>query len=127
MPLAPKPLIARTLEPGTFYSQEFTRYCPRNIIYGLAEPGTTNIRFVGKSSWGLMTPLSYRCPSNRRQHTLVECWVAGLLSRGLGPEVYVLEELPDRAGLMVARRKWVAHLRSQGVQLLNERSGKKSR
>lgn len=91
----------------------------RVTIYGLREPGTTEIRYVGQS----------RNPNVRaKQHVSgstsirVRVWTNELVTRDLKPELVVLEEV-DEGAAAVAEQAWIRKLLDEGNRLLNVRGG----
>ncbi len=94
------------------------------LIYGLKDPTTGSIRYVGKSSTGLKRPTVHRCrcrdPNNK---THLANWVRGLEVIGLTYEIVVLEVLPDNTAFREAEPRWITKLRNEGHDLTNATAG----
>lgn len=92
------------------------------LIYGLIDPRTNCLRYVGQSKrlrkrfWRHCHPL----PDDRSHRG---CWLRGLQKAGLEPQLIVLEETasPDEAAVFEAF--WIASLRAAGVDLVNTTDG----
>lgn len=91
-----------------------------NYIYGLADPLSGNIRYVGKS---------YDPNSRYRMHLKIkepkthkEFWIVSLKKLGLLPELVILETTTE---LQAAEREifWIAEYRSLGFKLTNSTDG----
>lgn len=98
------------------------------IIYGLVDPRTNELRYVGRSSNGLSRPRSHWENSTAlcrrdRCHT----WIRSVLKDGLIPEIEVLAEFFWSFGvndiLNVEERFWIASIRSCGATLTNHTDG----
>ena len=92
----------------------------KHLIYGLADPRTGELRYVGRSSSGLKRP--------RESHgRYCQNWVDSLKKQGIIPRVLVLEELDPTTDvderLNTEERKWVAYCRSVGTRLTNLTDG----
>ena len=88
-------------------------------IYGLTDPRTQQLRYVGKS----------HNPTKRKRGHLKDparthkaCWIRSLLKEDLAPEVIILEEV-HRASWEDAEKWWIAYFRSIGADLTNATSG----
>lgn len=94
------------------------------FIYGLIDPRTNALRYVGESyrpkrRLGEHVALARISPNNRRR---VVRWVRSLLKVQMLPLLEILEEVPDEAA-NDAERFWIASLRAAGAQLLNMATG----
>ena len=94
----------------------------RFIVYGLCDPITDELRYIGKSSNGLSRP--------KRHITLIEKprthkqrWINGLLRAGVAPEIVVLEVLANASELDEWERWWIAYWRFIGGRLTNATDG----
>lgn len=107
--------------------------CPKRtrswklLIYGLTDPRTDEVRYIGRSTSGLVRP--YRHLENKRvteSHYPVYCWIRKLKELGLKPAVLVLEDFGEckdwetaNALLNEAEMRWIAAKRKEGAHLLN--------
>lgn len=97
------------------------------LVYALANPLTTEVRYVGLSSIGLARPRQHsapsQCISRTKPHTACSRWVTSLVLRGYRPEIRVLERCADRDALAASEVRWIAALREHGCRLLNLTAG----
>jgi hypothetical protein len=97
---------------------------PRFLIYGLVDPRTGEIRYIGKSATGMKRPNLHRKPSLlRRDCTYKARWVRALHRLGLTYSIEVLEYLLDREGLNAAERYWISEAKCNGWRLTNLTDG----
>jgi len=96
---------------------------PRFLIYGLFDPRDGELRYVGKSTNGLARPRGHTAPSKLRPRTRKNNWLKSLLSKGLRPDIVVLEELSGPEGLDDLEKLAIAHYRSIGFELYNSTEG----
>ena len=84
-------------------------------VYGLRDPRTGVIRYVGRTATTLKHALwlNRHTPSN----PAVGEWIKELERVGLGPETVLLDQSDDPNAL----RRVILQLRSEGVDLLNRR------
>ena len=91
------------------------------LIYGLIDPKTRLIRYVGLSSSGLQRPKQHRarsCPN-----TYCRRWVKILQRSCLDYEITVLETMQTAAGLAEAERWWIKFGKACGWPLTNRHFG----
>lgn len=97
---------------------------PRLLIYGLSDPRTGELRYIGKSSCGQKRARSHCYPSAiSRDRTRTGAWIKSLRASGLKPAIDVLEQVQDASKLSDAERFWIASLRATGAILLNHTDG----
>lgn len=93
------------------------------IIYGLKDPETGIIRYVGKTK----NSIEYRMAAhlNDRARTHKGHWIRELRARGLVPEPVVLEILLNcpEDGWQETERSWISILRFYGCPLTNLTEG----
>lgn len=95
----------------------------RLIVYGLVDPRSDELRYVGKSTSGLIRPRSHFCPSNLTERTHKGHWVKSLVTVGLRPQIVILEEVPEDASLNEAEEFFIAYFRFLGCRLTNATKG----
>lgn len=106
---------------------------PKNIIYGLRDPRCKDVFYVGLSSVGLTRPRRHKKDAIAQLHNghhknnySVHRHVRSLLKDGVDYIIDVLEIIPNgyaRSVLCEAEKKWIAHFRSLGVELMNHTLG----
>lgn len=91
-------------------------------IYGLEDPRTGEIRYVGRT-----VALKFRMDQHTTRPSSIALreWVGELAAEELRPRYRVLETCDDKSW-RAAERRWVAHYREQGVALLNVCEGGRS-
>lgn len=93
------------------------------LVYGLVDPRTTMVRYIGKSESGLARPRQHAYPSNRRKALHSARWIDALVRVGLTYTITVLETCTDRVSLCSAEIWWIAFGRACGWPLTNITSG----
>lgn len=93
-------------------------------IYGLRDPRTGSIVYIGKTFDPVKRAAEHVAPSNLAlaPHTPRAIWIQALLKQDLKPEFIELEWVPEREW-GEAERRWIAHFRSVGQSLLNGTEG----
>jgi hypothetical protein len=94
-----------------------------NLIYGLVDPRTLLVRYVGYSSTGVRRPRQHRSAFELRKRTHKTAWIKSLLAEGLEYTIVVLEEVSSRDTLADAERFWIAFGRACGWPLTNLTDG----
>lgn len=94
---------------------------PRNLIYGLIDPRTLFIRYVGLTSRGMQRPKSHA----KARGSLTNCkrWILELQREGLDYEIVILEVVKDATILDRTERWWIAFGRACGWPLTNHTPG----
>ncbi len=94
----------------------------RFLIYGLGDPFTDELRYVGKSSSGLARPRKHiaitESPTTHKQR-----WVNKVMRANGRPEIHVLEEFACQSELDEAERFWIAYWKFIGGNLTNATDG----
>lgn len=95
----------------------------RPIIYGLRDPVTQELKYVGQSSHGLDRPKRLRYGGHCGN------WIRSLAKIDLRPVVVILEEISLEDCSIVSRLLdereiwWIAHAKEQGYRLTNLTEG----
>mgnify|MGYP003575081567 CR=1 FL=1 len=95
----------------------------RNFIYGLIDPRSLLVRYVGYSSRGMDRPREHRKPSRTAEPSYRSSWIKSLLAEDLVYDIVVLEEAQSREALLDLERWWVAYGRACGWPLTNLTDG----
>ncbi len=91
-----------------------------NLIYGLIDPRSRLIRYVGLSSIGMRRPRQHRSGSHNAH---CNNWIKALHKLGLDYEIVVLEVLEEQGDLGQAERWWIAYGRACDWPLMNLTAG----
>jgi len=90
------------------HSQDITNY---TFIYGLVDPVTKYVRYVGKANNPPYRLRVHLTPRELKSKTHKNHWIRSLLSIGKRPEQIILEKVPQ-SEWQQAERKWIAYYRS---------------
>ena len=90
------------------------------IIYGLDDPETQQLRYVGKTTRNLSQRLRDHLKDKRRCHRVN--WIKNLTVRGLQPGIFEIESVLDRQA-NEAEKFWIAYFQYIGADLTNGTSG----
>jgi len=94
------------------------------LIYGLVDPDTKEIRYVGKSSYGLKRPKEHFKPSNYlKQKNHKAHWIKKLISEGKLPEIIVLKTAETEERLNQLEIETIKYYRDAGNALTNGTDG----
>lgn len=90
------------------------------FIYGLKDPNTLEIRYIGMTSSGMKRPEAHSTKShlNRKSHR--SSWIKSL--NGLKPIIAILE-ICDKRSLKENEIKWIKKAKELGWNLTNHTSG----
>lgn len=90
------------------------------IIYGLSDPRTSELRYVGRTKRKLNVRLQQHLqPAYLKPNTHKNAWVKSLLSDGIKPEIFEIETTED----FEAEEFWIAYFKSLGCNLTNGTKG----
>lgn len=97
----------------------------RVCIYGLVDPRTNELRYVGKTATSLKRRLQRHlnqvARGDRGRHVLF--WLASVIARGQSPIIFEIESDLESANWMEAEQFWIAYFRSIGARLCNLTAG----
>ena len=116
---------------GVFAREQAAHGGPVNgaafLIYGLIDPCTRLIRYVGKSCTGMRRPKKNRLLAPNSVGPYCENWIRSLLVKGLDYEVVVLDTSGDNETLSALERFWIAYGRCCHWPLTNLTDGGEGR
>jgi hypothetical protein len=93
---------------------------PYGIVYGLYDPVTGALRYIGQTTSSLAGRLSrHLSPSGLRRHLYVACWLRGLVQRGKVPKARVLHRAGTREELDRLEVTSIQAARAEGHRLTN--------
>lgn len=90
-------------------------------IYGLRDPETNLIRYVGQTQCipgDRLNQHVIRTQYGHEKNKMKAEWIGGLLAKGKRPALVVLEECGSKE-LNERERYWIKHFRSEGIELVN--------
>ncbi len=90
-----------------------------NVIYGLCEPDSENVRYIGKANNLIKRIKNHYKPSKLSGNTHKNNWLKLLLNNGFRPTIIILEECSDYNSLNISEIKWIEHYKSSGYDLTN--------
>lgn len=95
-----------------------------NLVYGLRDPATGHLRYIGKSTSGLTRPRQHLniCCLNREKSYKAN-WIRSLIRIGLLPEIVVIQSSVDSSILSDCERFWIVYFRGMGCPLTNLTDG----
>ena len=94
-----------------------------NIIYGLIDPFTDELRYIGKSVSGLNRPNEHFKPYNLKEDTHKVRWVKSVLAKNHKPKIIVIEEHKYPTDLDDAESFWIEYYKGIGARLTNSTNG----
>lgn len=94
----------------------------RFLIYGLVDPTTGQLRYIGRSSSGLERPRRHAALSGR-EDTHKARWIRECLDLGLRPKIILLQAFEEPDILNQAEIHWIAYFRAMGCPLTNLTDG----
>lgn len=93
------------------------------IIYGLCDPYSSEIRYIGQSSLGTYRPQDHIRLALRGENTHKAKWIRSLYRRGITYTVVILECLENASRLNETECAWIAGARACGWRLTNATDG----
>jgi len=93
----------------------------RAFIYGLVDPRTNEIRYIGKTQQSPSTRLRAHMLDRSNCHRVH--WLRELAALGLEPDIVLLEAIEGAWPWQESERYWIAKYRNEGARLLNLTDG----
>lgn len=98
------------------------------IVYGLTDPRTGEIRYVGETVRAAAVRFSQHKTTASKQTTPpVNAWIRGLLNEGSAPTLIELEAFESVQDMHDGECFWIGYMRSLGANLLNISEGGSTR
>lgn len=95
---------------------------PKTFIYGLCDPLTQQLRYIGKSNDPSVRNYEHTSARFLKSKTHKNHWIKSLQSKALRPELFIIEEVL-RDGWQEDERFWIAYFKSIGANLTNSTAG----
>lgn len=95
------------------------------VIYGLVDPRTGHLRYVGKTCRTMSARLVAHRTTARTGRSTVSSgvWLRELMDQGFQPDAFVLEIVPAGGDWVAAERYWIASMKLAGAILTNHSCG----
>jgi hypothetical protein len=95
------------------------------FIYGLIDPKTKELRYVGKTVDGVEKRIAVHVSRAKTQPHKIHsmAWLESLRLAGLRPDGFVIEEIAAGEDWVNAEQFWIAYFRSIGANLCNHTIG----
>lgn len=93
-----------------------------NVIYGLVDPDTLQIRYIGKAKNLVIRITNHFKESKLKYITHKNNWIKFLLSSNKFPKIIILEKCTEES-LNKCEIKWIKFYREQGANLTNGTDG----
>jgi len=90
------------------------------FIYGLVDPRTQYLRYIGKSNRPEVRRWRHNCADGTKNHRTD--WLRSLKKERLKPELFIIEQVP-MAEWEEAERFWICYFKGIGCPLVNGTSG----
>jgi len=94
-----------------------------NIIYGLIDPNTNQIRYIGKAVNLFMRIKNHYKPSRLIINTHKNNWLNKLLNEGKYANIQIIEKCNNQDELNDAEKKWIKLYKDLGYDLTNGTNG----
>jgi DNA-binding XRE family transcriptional regulator len=88
----------------------------QNLIYSLVCPFTNETHYVGKTTQGMLSPMSHLNESHSEK---IKEWVGNLKEFNYTPIIKILEYVEKKEDLNSKERQWIQHYLDNGNILLN--------
>ncbi len=93
------------------------------IIYGLFDPRTGALRYVGKAADPEVRLREHLLRARKGGRVHLDCWLRLLLHEETAPQMQVLERVPEDVAWQDRERFWISYYRERGADLLNLTDG----
>lgn len=97
--------------------------CGQHIIYGLFDPVTKELKYIGITSNQKRRYVDHHNPSKLKENTYKNNWIKSLLTQGLKAEMVILETYETAVELPQAEIELIEYYRSIGCNLVNGTNG----
>jgi hypothetical protein len=97
----------------------------RYIVYGLTDPDSGELKYIGKSCSRLRRPSQHWLPfyMKREGNTLKKNWLRSVLARGKEPKIHILDECESHEDVCIREIDAISYYRYIGCELLNVLGG----
>ena len=89
------------------------------LIYGLIDPFTNQLRYIGKSTVGFKRPKSHFLPYKLKDRTHKVKWIKSILNKKIKPKIIIIQQFKEPEILYQAEQFWIKYFREMGCPLTN--------
>src|SRR5205814_2045248 len=100
-----------------------TKLLSKYLIYGLQDPISNEIRYVGKSCKWLLRPREHFYLSQLKNKSYKNSWIKHLIAKGLKPKIKVIEEVKNEQILNKREIYWIAYYKKIVKKFTNTTPG----
>jgi len=95
------------------------------LVYGLTDPRTGEVRYIGKSTVGLRRPRIHAlpCSLHKGPGTHKNVWIKSLLREGVTPGIAILDTCPSADSLSQREIEIISMYKAAGANLTNGTRG----
>jgi len=93
------------------------------LIYGLVDPRDKQLRYIGKTTKGLLRPRQHSSGRSLKEKNFKAYWIRQLISQGFKPDIVLIQEFEGPEVLNQAEIFWIAYFRSLNCPLTNSSNG----
>src|ERR1700693_5641742 len=90
------------------------------VIYGLIDPNTKLLRYIGGTVNKETRYFNHHCPSKLKGHSHKNNWIKSLLRNGQKAEIIIIQEYNTAEELPAAEAYWYSFFISNGADLTND-------
>lgn len=94
-----------------------------NIIYALVDPITNEIRYIGKSTIGLVRPKRHAEPHSLKKCNHKNNWIKTLIKQNLMYKIQILEDNINLSELNSKEQYWISYYKKENKNLTNLTEG----
>ena len=113
-------LIEHSIDEETSSCQDWYNRLVTTVIYGLTDPETQALRYVGQTRRSL--PKRLRDHINDRGRCRRTNWIKSLKTRGLKPDIFEIDSVPDDCA-NDTEKLWIGYYRYASANLTNGTEG----
>jgi predicted GIY-YIG superfamily endonuclease len=95
----------------------------QHIIYGLIDPNTHELRYIGYTSNQIRRYNRHHCASDLKSKTYKNNWIKSLLAKDQKAEMYIIEKYETAEKLPQAEIGLIEYYKSIGCNLTNATKG----
>lgn len=92
----------------------------KNVIYGLIDPNTKLLRYLGQTTDQERRYYEHHKPSSLKRKSIKNGWIKSLIKNGQKAEMIIIQEYETTEELPEAEEFWYQYFKMQGAELTND-------